>query len=312
MCIRDRAKKEAMKLSTPPEKAIQAKAWQREAKAEIAKSTGRGKEGWAWAREVEYSTFQELGVCSPDFYSADVRLLAACTKVCKYTNAATRIALETDKLDLIGEMLCGRQALWIIYDEFRTDASKDLLFGITHMIAIKCTDNDSIPAIRTYFNRWNYLLLGLKAPWNSDSPENQATKESLFLEQIQSSKLPLLTGALNAYRMAPKSDTATKSYDYLWRAVKFMLDKSLEDSNLVSLNSSLAKGPSGPAALHDEPRLSRKALAAQKKLIAAFSLASNNSPGLPASSVKDLKSLPCFAFAAGKCLRTAADGEGEE
>ena len=101
--------------------------------------------------------------------------------------------------------------------------------------------------------------------------------------------------------MAPKSDTTTKSYDYLWRAVKFMLDKSTEDSNLVSLNSSLLKRPSGPAAnQYEQPKLSRKALAAERKLIAASNLAAGSSPGLPASSVKDLKTLPCFAHAGGE------------
>ena len=207
-------KEEEMKLSTPPDKAIQAKAWQRETKAEIAKSTGRGKAGWCWAREVEHKTFEELGYCDPEFLSSDVRLLAACDKIAKHNNAAARIALETDKLDLNGDMLSGRQALWIIYDEFRTDSSKDLLFGITHMTAVKCTDADCPKALRVYFNRWNHLLTGLKEPWNTDSRENLMTRESLPHEQIQNSKHPLLSGPLNAHRMAERTDTKTKCYDY--------------------------------------------------------------------------------------------------
>ena len=90
--------------------------------------------------------------------------LAAVNKAVKTGNAATRIAIATDEADQQGEMLSGRQALWIVYDEYRTDSRKNLLYGITHLTALKCEDNCDILKLRNYYNRWNMLLTGLKAP----------------------------------------------------------------------------------------------------------------------------------------------------
>ena len=96
-----------------------------------------------------------------------------------------------------------------MYDEYRTDSRKNLLYGITHLTALKCEDNCDIKKLRNYFNRWNMLLTGLKAPWNTDSPENLKTREQLFHEQIN--KSPLLAGPLNAYELADDDDAAIKT-----------------------------------------------------------------------------------------------------
>ena len=94
-----------MKISTPPDQAIKFKSWQRETKAEIAKSMGRGKQGYLWAREVEHQPCAELADSSTDFINSDVRLLAAVNKAVKTGNAATRIAIATDEADQRGEKM---------------------------------------------------------------------------------------------------------------------------------------------------------------------------------------------------------------
>ena len=97
-------------------------------------------------------------------------------------------------------MSSGRQALWIVYDECRVDQRKNLLYGIRELMTVSCDDPSDTKKLRQFFNRWNVMVIGLKAPWNTDSAENLKTKEQLFHAQVEKSKL--IAGALNAYDVA--------------------------------------------------------------------------------------------------------------
>ena len=92
--------------------------------------------------ECKTTTFEELAYCPPEFDSAEMKLLQAimskedssnilCLEINQYYESAKQERRRAGSESLV-PMLRGRQALWLIYEHFRTTTSDGTLYGFRH------------------------------------------------------------------------------------------------------------------------------------------------------------------------------------
>ena len=130
---------ETVKLSAIPENPVKFKAWKSDVRAQIAAASGKADKGLIWALEVEKetATFGSLRD-SGKFPTLDVKLSAALTKLA-HGDLGREIALQQEQAAKCGRLLRGRQALYMIYQHFKTAEEAGALYDLVDLTKVLST-----------------------------------------------------------------------------------------------------------------------------------------------------------------------------
>ena len=146
MCIRDRVKKEQDHVDIPdiPKSMLKVAGFKNAVVQAVVATSCRDEEAFDFIEIVERkeTTFEELAYCPPELRSVDQKLLKAIQtkasdgqhatmmlEINQYYEDAKRARRENPE----APMLRGRQALWLVYEHFRTTTHDGTLYGFRHL-----------------------------------------------------------------------------------------------------------------------------------------------------------------------------------
>jgi hypothetical protein len=184
--------------------------WRAMVRDAIMAASGRGDELLPWVLEIQKAdtTIDMLADPGPKYRSLDQKLKEAVNKIA--TPALRKeITYRGEEQVRFGRTLKGRQALWIVYSNYKTDRHLGQVYGLRDLGNVRLHDGGS--NLEKFYLEWNHVLAGC-----SDPPP-KSTIEALLLEQLR--KAPNQLGYdLGTYdRAAPGS--AERSYDFLMSCV---------------------------------------------------------------------------------------------
>jgi hypothetical protein len=134
----------------------------------VVTASCRGQVAFDWIVVVEAkeTTFEELAFCDPMFDSLDMKLLAAVQSRAKDVirvelNQYYESAKQNCKRDGFASMLRGRQALWLLYQHFRTTQSDGTLFSYRHLQLV-LWKGDSVEQLEEFDSEFTRVLGGME------------------------------------------------------------------------------------------------------------------------------------------------------
>jgi hypothetical protein len=146
-----------------------------------------------------------------------------------------KLSLAVEVAAKCGLMLRGRQALFIIYEHFKTAEKAGALFELTDLMAIKRHGSN----LQAFITSWDTVLAGMK---NEPTVE---TKEVLLYEQLKDCE-ELIHDM--AYYHRDKMMSSQQKYDFLLSAVREYLERKRQEENRKAVVQQLRGGrPAAPA-----------------------------------------------------------------
>ena len=147
---------------------LQFPTWRRSLRAAVIGASDRPELATPWVFQVETPGSELLDFKSGPgdrMRTLDAKMAEALLKVAR-GEAARKIALETERAALRGEVLSGRQLLWLVYAEFRKDDSKTdhIAYGNLEKIAFSGTDS----GLESFLNLWDSLLMSFRTQPSED------------------------------------------------------------------------------------------------------------------------------------------------
>ena len=223
---------ETVKISAIPENPVKFKAWKSDVRAQIAATSGQADRGLVWALEVEKesATFDSLQD-SGKFPTLDVKLSAALTKLA-HGDLGREIALQQERAAKDGRLLRGRQALFMIYQHFKTAEEAGALYDLVDLTKVLSTTHGGKQIdLTTFLQNWEAVLAGMKVE------PDITIKETLFKEQIKVYKQ--IEHDIATYHRAKPGDPE-RSYDFLMTSAKSYLQRQREDKNRKAVQDKLS------------------------------------------------------------------------
>ena len=107
-----------------------------------------------WITEVENAQSWEELEDDEEFYTLSAKIAAGLI-IIMYGELGRRITILDDQLSRKGEMLNGRQILWLVYQRFRVHKTQAAMLTREHLFAIKL-NNDNL---REFLNSWDEVML---------------------------------------------------------------------------------------------------------------------------------------------------------
>jgi len=156
-----------------------------------------------------------LRACPGKFDTLDAKLAAALSEICT-SELGRKVTLKTEQEAKAGRMICGRQVLWIVYEEYRVNEEAGALRDITDLVKVTLKrDQCKVDHLSTFMGNWFQVLAGMKT-----TPED-ATLQVMLYEQVK--HIPCLTADIAAYdRAAIGSDD--RLYTFLTKAIQRVLE----------------------------------------------------------------------------------------
>ena len=138
----------------------------------VVTASCRDQEAFDFILIVEFkdTTFEELAYCPPEFRSIDQKLLLAIqSKVSDGQHSTMMLEInqyyETAKrerrINTDAAMLRGRQALWLIYEHFRTSTHDGTLYGFRHLQLVEWR-GDSVAQLEAFDAEITEKLAGME------------------------------------------------------------------------------------------------------------------------------------------------------
>ena len=193
-------------LPEPPE----LKAFKRELRMEFVSASRRGDAAFAYITAVEKpgAKLEEFLLVVEPWTTIEAKLASGVMRAMKSKPLVGRkIAMKVDEAAKIGKMLPGRALLFLVYNEYRLDASVASLFGIEDVMELKLNGGDN--SLAGFWEAWCDVELGLA------EAQPERTMQHLLYKQIES--LPCLQAQLAPYRIARHGDPL-KTYAQLQKA----------------------------------------------------------------------------------------------
>ena len=128
--------------------------WRLRFKRDIASGSIDPKRAMVWITEVENAQSWEELEDDEEFYTLSAKIAAGLI-IIMYGELGRRITILDDQLSRKGEMLNGRQILWIIYQRFRVHKTQAAMLTREHLFAIKLSNDN----LREFLNSWDEVML---------------------------------------------------------------------------------------------------------------------------------------------------------
>jgi DNA polymerase III delta prime subunit len=153
-----------------------------------------------WITEVENAQSWEEFEDDEEFYTLSANIAAGLI-IIMYCDLGRRITILDDQLSRKGEMLNGRQILWLVYQRFRVHKTQAAMLTREHLFAIKL-NNDNL---REFPNSWDEVMLEMTDEVDEGTLAmqfrkgiDQATIMKDYLRQYDMNRFN--TGEENSYR----------------------------------------------------------------------------------------------------------------
>ena len=205
----------------------------------------------------------------------------------------------------------GRQLLYLIFEWFKGDEERGLVFNTSHLYTCACNNNEgdkcpSLADVKDFIDRWLNILNEL--PEEEEPTERE--KLNLFYDQIN--KCKAIEVDINAFKRCKKHDPL-RTYDELLRICRDAIKRDQTEKNDESMsqyvkNNSQLKGKDKHLSIKekDEKEKKKKADEAAKKKKAEEE-AKEKKEQEKALALKEKeanaakKKTPCFSFMNGNC-----------
>ena len=92
--------------------------------------------------QLRTTTFEDLGDPSAEWESIEAKLAADPSTILK-RDICRRISLKIDEAAKRGDMLSGRQILWLIYKEYELEEDMGSLIGIEDLMGVSLVGGDN-------------------------------------------------------------------------------------------------------------------------------------------------------------------------
>ena len=142
------------------------------------------------------------------FVTLDLTLASAMTAMMhkageKAKRLRNRANLKMEDASKRGDIIKGRQIVWMLLDSFKTFDRSSIIYGFYHLSALKVTDGD----LHEFVIQWNCVLSNM-----GDIQMSTMLLRDAFYRKIE--KVTELAYDLNQYERVHESDPR-KSYEFL-------------------------------------------------------------------------------------------------
>ena len=168
--------------------------------------------------ESDGATFESLAISDTDRHRAlDAKLADALLKIVK-GDLARRLAVMSERLAMSGQVLAGRQILFLIYKEFAKDSHQTDCQSYTHLE--KMQGSKDIKGLETFLTVWDNLMQSFRTP---PKPDHLYTA---FLSKIR--HVPELAEPIKKLNRLPWDDPK-KTYESLREECDFVIEEARQE-----------------------------------------------------------------------------------
>jgi hypothetical protein len=107
-----------------------------------------------WITEVGHAQSWEELENDEEFYTLSAKIAAGIIQII-YGELGQRIPILDDQLSRKGEMLNGRQILWLVYQRFRVHKTQAAMRTREHLFAVKLSNDN----LKEFLNSWDEVML---------------------------------------------------------------------------------------------------------------------------------------------------------
>ena len=221
---------DTVKLLTFPTSAASFRAWRIATRNEIHAASGRpGPRMFAWILEVENFDVSFEALAEPGKHKTlDAKILAAILKV-QSGGLGSRILMASDTAAVTRKRpLSGRQALRMIYQEFKVDDEAGTHY-IEDLMAVRLVDDK----YESFLTLWDMVVDNMVEPL----PER--TLRAFFLKQVRG-KAAFQHDI--AYFERLESGHVDKNYAFLRRRVQALIERNRQEKNRQGQRAAISGG----------------------------------------------------------------------
>ena len=229
-------KEKDLKLPPLPE-APDFDTWKDKVYHKIVTAAQRGSAIHPWIEKVELPevTFDDL--CDPEGYETlDAALCSAIFEIARGELSGT-LTLQSRELRSKGQLMTGRQALYVLYAEFAIDEERGALYDLSDLMLVKYKSDEHAPR---FLNLWLHTVQGL----SEKQPENNLM--TLLKAQLEHSSA--LKDDISHFNRLSKGDPE-RNYDYLIESLKRFVNKTKKNINREKTLVRLSGGQPRPTVL---------------------------------------------------------------
>ena len=136
--------------------------------------------------------------------------------------------LEDERLAKLGQMIKGRQILWMIHEYHKMDAELGALYDIQDLLSVKFRGDDQL---EWFYTTWKSVIQNLNEPLSEN------IQESIFLTQLRESRA--LKDEIAHYDRVDV-DHPDRSYKFLKRTVRKYINRVRKEKNRRARERGLA------------------------------------------------------------------------
>ena len=249
---------------------------------EVTAASGRGEEAFRWVQEVESkkSGFDDFAESGAGFDSLDAKL-ASCLAKLTHGELGRRITLKMETAAKSGQMIRGRQILWMVYQHFRLNQSYGSLYQVSDLMAVRMKGD----SLESFVNTWDSVIAGMHK-----EPEPEIV-ENLFYQQIKGHAA--LREDIAHYDRSPE-EHPDHTYDFLRLCVARYLDRKRQDANREAHQQAFGGATPAAALAAAEDKPDKKKNGKGKGTSKSRSASKGKGRG---------GKRPCYAFQRGDCAK---------
>ena len=193
--------------------------WKISVRSAVVQASASVNEAWHWIREVEdpNATFAYLHYPGNQFISLDTKLDCAVQRIIK-GDLLREITQRSEELTMNNVRMTGRQALWMVYQSYKTDEENGAAYDMEDLIAVTLRGNN----LSQFIYEWDTVLMGLNVPCD------ESTKKALFKMKVNN--VPKIRTELEHYSRQ-KPDSPDKTYLFLYNAIKAVIERERRAAN---------------------------------------------------------------------------------
>ncbi len=225
---------ESVKLKPLPS-AVGFRAWRNHVRSAVVSASKDPQKSFIWILEVERedATWNSMKYETGNHETLGTKLATAVTSIAR-GDLGTKISLCNEEGANRGEMVSGRQLLWLVYQSYKLSQTSGALYSLVDLTTLKIKNEkgqkDDAPhsdkQLRWFVSSWDGLIAGMKTVPTED------ILEEIFLRKIRN-VLSLKEDLAYYDRLA--GGHADKSFTFLKEACNRLLERKREHENSHSL-----------------------------------------------------------------------------
>ena len=234
---------ESVKLKPLPS-AVGFRAWRNHVRNAVVSASKDPQKSFIWILEVERedATWNSMKYETGSHETLGTKLATAVTSIAR-GDLGTKISLCNEEGANRGEMVSGRQLLWLVYQSYKLSQTSGALYSLVDLTTLKIKNEkgqkDDTPhsdkQLRWFVSSWDGLIAGMKSVPAED------ILEDIFLRKIRN-VLSLKEDLAYYDRLA--GGHADKSFTFLKEACNRLLERKREHENRSAIEAHIASGGS--------------------------------------------------------------------